>query len=110
MPAVSSSLEKIPQNPPISPALRPETIRHPDKRSKLENDATCGLARTLSGRVRRPEGLQNSINFGSYFQPYAYRAVTPARASSRNFNPANATFVELHCCDLPHRYWSSRVV
>ena len=43
MPAVSSSLEKIPQNPPISPALRPETIRHPDKRSKLENDATCGL-------------------------------------------------------------------
>src|SRR6516165_8717838 len=44
MPAVSSSLEKIPQNPPISPALRPETIRHPDKRSKLENDATCGLA------------------------------------------------------------------
>ena len=45
MPAVSSSLEKIPQNPPISPALRPETIRHPDKRSKLENDATCGLSR-----------------------------------------------------------------
>ena len=44
MPAVSSSLEKIPQNPPISPALRPETIRHPDKRSKLENDATCGLS------------------------------------------------------------------
>src|SRR6516165_12633392 len=43
MPAVSSSLEKIPQNPPISLALRPETIRHPDKRSKLENDATCGL-------------------------------------------------------------------
>ena len=43
MPAVSSSLEKIPQNPPISPALRPETIRHPDKRSNLENDATCGL-------------------------------------------------------------------
>ena len=43
MPAVSSSLEKIPQNPPISPALRPETIRHPDKRSKLENGATCGL-------------------------------------------------------------------
>jgi len=41
---VSSSLEKIPQNPPISLALRPETIRHPDKRSKLENDATCGLA------------------------------------------------------------------
>lgn len=44
MPAVSSSLEKISQNPPISLALRPETIRHPDKRSKLENDATCGLA------------------------------------------------------------------
>ena len=43
MPAVSSSLEKIPQNPPISLALRPETIRHPDKRSKLENGATCGL-------------------------------------------------------------------
>src|SRR6516225_12321494 len=43
MPAVSSSLEKIPQNPPISLALRPETIRHPDKRSKLGNDATCGL-------------------------------------------------------------------
>jgi len=41
---VSSSLEKIPQNPPISLALRPETIRHPDKRSKLENDATCGLS------------------------------------------------------------------
>ena len=49
MPAVSSSLEKIPQNPPISPALRPETIRHPDKRSKLENDATCGLAQ---GHIR----------------------------------------------------------
>ena len=44
---MSSSLEKIPQNPPISPALRPETIRHPDKRSKLENDATCGLAEAL---------------------------------------------------------------
>ena len=43
MPAVSSSLEKKPQNPPISLALRPETILHPDKRSKLENDAICGL-------------------------------------------------------------------
>jgi hypothetical protein len=43
MPAVSSSLEKILQNPPISLALPPETIRHPDKRSKLENDAICGL-------------------------------------------------------------------
>jgi len=79
-------------------------------RKKLRILERPPLARTLSGRVRRPEGLQNSINFGSYFQPYAYRAVTPARASSRNFNPANATFVELHCCDLPHRYWSSRVV
>ena len=47
MPAVSSSLEKIPQNPPISLALRPETIRHPDKRSKLENGATCGLGESV---------------------------------------------------------------
>ena len=47
MPAVSSSLEKIPQNASISLALRAETIRHPDKRSKLENDATCGLTRRL---------------------------------------------------------------
>ena len=35
--------KKSPQNPSISLALRPETIRHPDKRSKLGNDATCGL-------------------------------------------------------------------
>jgi|SRR6516165_2686838 len=53
MPAVSSSLEKIPQNPPISPALRPETIRHPDKRSKLENDATCGLGEQLGRYASR---------------------------------------------------------
>src|SRR6516162_6366001 len=57
MPAVSSSLEKIRQNPPISPALRPETIRHPDKRSKLENDATCGLADTGGPGLRRPSCL-----------------------------------------------------
>src|SRR6516162_10295421 len=36
--------KKSPQNPSISLALRPETIRHPDKRSKLENGATCGLS------------------------------------------------------------------
>jgi hypothetical protein len=47
MPAVSSSLEKIPQNAPVSLALRPETIRHPDKRSKLEKDATCGLEKPM---------------------------------------------------------------
>jgi hypothetical protein len=32
------------QIPLISLALRPQTIRHPDKCSKLENDATCRLA------------------------------------------------------------------
>src|SRR5215468_5182695 len=51
MPAVSSSLEKIPQNAPMSLALRPETIRHPDKRSKLENDATCGLVTSVRSTI-----------------------------------------------------------
>src|SRR6516164_5658582 len=42
--------KKSPQNPSISLALRPETIRHPDKRSKLENGATCGLGGKDRGR------------------------------------------------------------
>ena len=43
--------------------------------------------------------------------PYAYRrSITTGRAGGRNFNPANATFIELHCSDLPHRNWSGRVV
>jgi hypothetical protein len=64
MPAVSSSLEKIPQNPPISPALRPETIRHPDKRSKLENDATCGLERCPGAGTGSPGELELDLVFG----------------------------------------------
>lgn len=44
MPAVSSGAEKPPQFFLISPAPRLNTIRHPDKSSKLENDAICGLA------------------------------------------------------------------
>jgi len=47
------------------------------------------------------------------FDDFSYgteESITPGRADSRNFNPANATFAELHCCDLPHRNWSSRVV
>jgi len=35
------------QIPLISLALRPQTIRHPDKCSKLENDATCRLGSFL---------------------------------------------------------------
>jgi hypothetical protein len=46
MPAVSSSVEKIPQIPPISLAPRPQTIPHPDKCAKLKNDAICGLSGT----------------------------------------------------------------
>src|SRR6516165_8351052 len=65
MPAVSSSLEKIPQNPPISLALRPETIRHPDKRSKLENDATCGLTGCKIPRVRRAHGRKGLSGAGN---------------------------------------------
>ena len=37
------------QIPPISLALRPQTIRHPDKCSKLENDATCRLNQLWHG-------------------------------------------------------------
>ena len=59
---MSSSLEKIPQNPPISLALRPETIRHPDKRSKLENDATCGLG--AGGKGQRLAGLSKRLSGG----------------------------------------------
>jgi len=65
MPAVSSSLEKIPQNAPMSLALRPETIRHPDKRSKLENDATCGLAvKNLAEEGGKTAGAQRSLEPG----------------------------------------------
>ena len=51
--------KKSPQNPSISLALRPETIRHPDKRSKLENGATCGLA-----QLKKEISQLNSAIFG----------------------------------------------
>src|SRR3979490_2732570 len=44
MPTVSSSVEKLPQIPHISLTQRHQTIRHPEKCSKPENDAICGLA------------------------------------------------------------------
>ena len=40
---VSFGVEKHPKIPPISLALRTNTIRHPNKCSKLKNDAICGL-------------------------------------------------------------------
>src|SRR4030081_3045074 len=43
MPTVSSSVEKLPQIPHISLTQRHQTIRHPEKCSKPENDAICGL-------------------------------------------------------------------
>ena len=45
MPTVSSSVEKLPQIPHISLTQRHQTIRHPEKCSKPENDAICGLSR-----------------------------------------------------------------
>jgi hypothetical protein len=44
MPTVSSSVEKLPQIPHISLTQRHQTIRHPEKCSKPENDAICGLS------------------------------------------------------------------
>src|ERR1700687_1959952 len=43
MPTVSSSVEKLPQIPHISLTQRHQTIRHPEKCSKPENDAISGL-------------------------------------------------------------------
>src|SRR4030088_1248533 len=43
MPTVSSSVEKLPQIPHISLTQRHQTTRHPEKCSKPENDAICGL-------------------------------------------------------------------
>lgn len=43
VPSVSSSVEKPTPNRPTSLAPRPHRICHPDKCSKLENDAICGL-------------------------------------------------------------------
>src|ERR1700730_14966127 len=48
MPTVSSSVEKLPQIPHISLTQRHQTIRHPEKCSKPENDAICGLASVRS--------------------------------------------------------------
>jgi hypothetical protein len=47
MPTVSSSVEKLPQIPHISLTQRHQTIRHPEKCSKPENDAICGLEGAL---------------------------------------------------------------
>src|SRR4030088_3764829 len=45
MPTVSSSVEKLPQIPHISLTQRHQTIRHPEKCSKPENDSLCRLVR-----------------------------------------------------------------
>jgi hypothetical protein len=54
VPAVSSGVEKPPQIPPISLALRPNPIRHPNKCSKLKNDAICGLGRSENIKDQEP--------------------------------------------------------
>ena len=69
MPTVSSSVEKLPQIPHISLTQRHQTIRHPEKCSKPENDAICGLAARLSGQASKvatlptlePQGLDLAI-------------------------------------------------
>src|ERR1700704_1718010 len=54
MPTVSSSVEKLPQIPHISLTQRHQTIRHPEKCSKPENDAICGLTPlTSSAKLSR---------------------------------------------------------
>ena len=45
MPAVSSRSKKYPKSLLLVSLRDPRPIRHPDKCSKLENDATCGLIR-----------------------------------------------------------------
>jgi len=47
MPAVSSRSKKYPKSLLLVSLRDPRPIRHPDKCSKLENDATCGLAGLL---------------------------------------------------------------
>ena len=51
MPTVSSSVEKLPQIPHISLTQRHQTIRHPEKCSKPENDAICGLVLERKGEL-----------------------------------------------------------
>ena len=78
-----------------------------------EETADLGTASPSPNAVRKGSQagrIAELDKFWKLFSALCISRVTPARASSRNFNPANATFVELHCCDLPHRYWSSRVV
>ena len=51
MPTVSSSVEKLPQIPHISLTQRHQTIRHPEKCLKPENDAICGLGGSTASRM-----------------------------------------------------------
>src|SRR4030088_682170 len=61
MPTVSSSVEKLPQIPHISLTQRHQTIRHPEKCSKPENDAICGLGILALGLQERLESLEGMI-------------------------------------------------
>jgi hypothetical protein len=63
MPAVSFSVEKPPQIPPISPAPRPHTVRHPDKCPKLENDAICGLSSRTASSCAQVERVSLLVSF-----------------------------------------------
>ena len=62
MPAVSSRVEKNIQIPLIRLALRPRTIRHPDKCSKLENDAICGLGHLQVNHLTRSNMQHSRLN------------------------------------------------
>jgi hypothetical protein len=61
MPTVSSSVEKLPQIPHISLTQRHQTIRHPEKCSKPENDAICGLETKLKQSSKHSPDCQDGL-------------------------------------------------
>ena len=63
MPAVSSRSKKYPKSLLLVSLRDPRPIRHPDKCSKLENDATCGLERFLALPCRRAPILGNPFHY-----------------------------------------------
>ena len=77
--------KKSPQNPSISLALRPETIRHPDKRSKLENGATCGLG------IPGPSPLACGEPYATMATP-SQRAMQASRPTHRSPSGVGAIF------------------
>src|SRR3979411_1205173 len=72
MPTVSSSVEKLPQIPHISLTQRHQTIRHPEKCSKPENERLKALSAKLGQRAERQH--RKSGEKVRLFKRFKYRA------------------------------------